>query len=131
MTKKAKPISKHLDAIHGNALDLASDNDRAWFKRHPDRTYRFREAVHPYEFNGPIEPAPDGMRWRVIVAEIEHGVRVRCPVALVAQLSTDGFDDSQLADIFKQVSLPKVVRAATRRAKMKVAITTTNTEQKR
>jgi hypothetical protein len=69
------------DAIHGDAVNLACEDDRLWFDWNSDHDYRFREVVLG-EF-AELGPLPHGMVWRVLVIQINHEVRGRSP--LVAQ----------------------------------------------
>jgi hypothetical protein len=108
------------DASCGNATDLACEDDRLWFDWNSDRDYRLRVVV-PGEFDGP-GASPHGTIWRALVAQINHEVRVRTPVALPMNLPIDGYDDDSLAQMFKQAArenVQKVARAAKRRTRMK------------
>ena len=66
--------------------DAASEDDRRWFLRNPNREYRvrpYREGeLHPLT----LDPPPDGHSWRIITRQIAQGVR--CRVALTAPIGT-------------------------------------------
>lgn len=62
-----------------NILDYQTADAR-WFKRHPNRQYRFRKAyvAEPFAPPGyPVPAAPPGFFVSVIVAQIKPGVRTR------------------------------------------------------
>jgi hypothetical protein len=107
------------DAIHTNAGDLACEDDRIWFDRNSSRDYRLREIV-PHELDGLSAP-PQGTVWKVLVAQINHEIRVRTPVAHSLEF-TDDADDDYLGQIFK-ITAPKnvlkVAKAAKRLAETK------------
>jgi hypothetical protein len=101
-------------AIHGKAIDEASEGDRIWFEQNPGRRYRLRNFIQ-FENNGPHELPPFGTTWRVVVTLIREGVRFRMPVALPADLPNEGATDEHLAAIVDQAAPPdfkKVLKAA-------------------
>lgn len=62
-----------------NILDYQAADAR-WFRRHPDRQYRFRKAYigEPFAPHGhPVTPVPAGFFESVIVAQIKPGFRTR------------------------------------------------------
>jgi hypothetical protein len=86
---------------------LRSDDDRAWFRRYPGRSYRVRQA-YPDE-------APDHLTgvW-VIVRQVTPGLRVRAVVGL----DTDARPDENEANarrLFEQAAgigdARKIIRA--------------------
>ena len=85
------------------AVEQAKEIDRRWFEDHPGRTIRIRDAL-PYEFNQPLPQARPGFTWRVIVKEVEAGVRVRSPVAARTALQNDDASEADLKRIFDEVS---------------------------
>ena len=108
------------DAIHGEAIDAACEDDRLWFDWNLSRDYRLREVL-PSEF-AELGALPDGMVWRVLVVRISHEIRVRTPVAHPIDLPTEGADDDYLAQIFKQAApenVQKIARASKRRPQTK------------
>jgi hypothetical protein len=101
---------------HGNAVDVACEDDRLWFDWNSNRDYRLREVL-PDEF-AKLGVLPHGMAWRVLVIQINREVRVRTPIAHPIEIPTEGADDDYLAQIFKQAapeSVQKIARAAKRR----------------
>ena len=90
-------------AIHGKAIDGASENDRVWFEQNPDRVHRLRDMI-PFENNGPIELPPYGMAWKIIVTQVKSGMRFRALVVLPEEWTNEGFDDRGIAEIFKKVA---------------------------
>jgi hypothetical protein len=108
------------DAIHGDAVNLACEDDRLWFDWNSDRDYRLREVVLG-EF-AELGPLPHGMAWRVLVVQINHEVRVRTPVGHPVNLPIESADDDYLVEIFKQSApenVQKMARAAKRRKQTK------------
>jgi hypothetical protein len=77
--------------------------DREWFEGHPGRTIRIRDAL-PYEFDQPLRQAKPGFSWRVIVKEMEAGVRARSPVAVRSELRNEDAREADLERIFREVS---------------------------
>ncbi len=55
-------------------VDIASEDDRRWFEAHPQEKWRIREIIAG-EF-GPCQPKA----LRVLVMQIEPGVRMRGPI---------------------------------------------------
>jgi hypothetical protein len=108
-------------AIHSKAIDFAREGDRIWFERNPRRLHRLRDLI-PFENNGPMELPPYGMTWRVIVTQINSGMRFKLPVALPEDLPNEGFDDKRIAEIFKKVATPEatnMLKAAMKHLKKK------------
>jgi hypothetical protein len=106
-------------AIHGKAIDLASEGDRVWFEQNPDRMHRLRDMI-PFENNGPTELPPFGMTWRIIVTQIKSGMRFRMLVALPEDLSNEGVDDQYLAEIVEKIApseVKKILKAAVKERK--------------
>jgi hypothetical protein len=67
------------DTIDGAAMDAASEADRRWFARRPDRRTRIRPFM-PGEV--PVLEMAGDMRMFVIVRQVTPGVRVRVPIRL-------------------------------------------------
>jgi hypothetical protein len=114
-------ISNPPNAIHSKAIDLAREGDRGWFEQNPDRLHRLRDMI-PFENNSPIGLLPYGMTWRIIVTQINSGMRFRLPVPLPKDLPNEGFDDKRIAEIFEKVAPPeakKMLMAAMRDRKKK------------
>ena len=84
------------NAIHGKAIDLASEGDRVWFEQNPDRLLRLRDMT-PFENNGPMELPPHGMTWQVIVLQIKRGMRYRLLLALPEDPANEDADDERHA----------------------------------
>lgn len=104
------------DAIHGKAIDLATEGDRVWFEQNPDRLHRLRDVM-PFENNGPVELPPDGMTWKVIVTQIKSGMRFRMLVEMPDDLPNEGVDDKHLTEIIKKAAPPefkRILKAATK-----------------
>ena len=97
-------------AIHENAVERASDDDKVWFRENPGRNFRIRDLMS-YEFNEKIKPPPDGYTWRTIIAQVSEGIRMRQPVALPKEVPNEGAQDENLVRIFDQVA-PKQFREA-------------------
>jgi hypothetical protein len=109
------------NAIHGKAIDLASEGDRVWFEQNPDRLLRLRDMT-PFENNGPMELPPHGMTWQVIVLQIKRGMRYRLLLALPEDPANEDADDERLAEIVKKVAPPfvkKTLKAAMKHSKKK------------
>jgi hypothetical protein len=105
-------------AIHSNALDRACDSDKNWFEAHPERIFRVR-APMPYECNGPLEAANDGMSWWVLIAQIAPGFRLRMLVAVPSDSCPDEADDQELASMLMPLvprGLRKLLKSKLRKA---------------
>ena len=89
--------------LFGKAIDRACEADRLWFERHAHRQFRLRNVV-PWEFNGPIEEAPPGKAWRVLVAQLKPGVRARSLLAVAAETSNESVQDHQLRPLFEDLT---------------------------
>src|SRR5271169_4451590 len=91
------------DAIHGKAIDLASEGDRVWFEQNPDRLHRLRDTI-AFENNGPMELPAHGMTWKILVTQVKSGMRFRMLIAMPEGQPNEDDDDQHLADIFKKVA---------------------------
>jgi len=96
------------------APDLTGQADQAWFDAHPDRDFRLRDPA-VLEFKDPLGEAGDGFSWRVLVARLEGGSRLRLPVSLAWDLHNDHAKERHLALLFEQVA-PDQAKALRRKA---------------
>lgn len=102
-------------AIHSKAIDQACDDDRAWFKKNPERRYRLRAPV-AFEFNRQLGVAEQGLKWMVLVARATEIFRLRHPICVSAALQTEDASEVLLAQMFQRVTPPEL-KAAFARAK--------------
>jgi hypothetical protein len=100
--KYPKPVNAFSDKA-GEPGEPAAETDRAWFERHPERVHRLRNLV-PFESREPLGLPPLGMTWRILVTRVETGGRLRLPVPLPENVSSEDADDQQLALIFDQIA---------------------------
>ena len=98
------PVGAQYDEA-GEPGESASETDRFWFERHPQRVHRLRRLV-PFESMEPLGLPPLGMTWRILVTRVEAGGRLRLPVPLPRNVSNEDADDQQLASIFDQIAPP-------------------------
>jgi hypothetical protein len=61
------------------------DDDREWFKIHPERSHRVR-LPHPDEGGKELGPVPDGHVLIVIVRQVQPGIRMKNAFYLEAEL---------------------------------------------
>ena len=85
------------------AVDPTAAADQACFEAHPDRAFHLRDPA-PLEFRDPLGEPGDGFSWRVLVARLPDGGRLRLPVSLAWDLHNDHAKDPHLAMIFDQVA---------------------------
>lgn len=104
--KDPHPVSAFYDKA-GKLGELASETDRVWFERNPERVHRLRGLV-PFESVEPLGLPPLGMTWRILVTRVEANGRLRLPVPLPRSVSNDDADDQQLAFIFDQIAPPNL-----------------------
>jgi hypothetical protein len=88
---------------HQQAVALATEADRVWFEQNAGREFRLRDPM-ALEFNGPLGAPGRGFTWRVLVARLKDGARLRFPVSLTVDLHNDGAKDGHLAILFEQVA---------------------------
>ena len=92
------------DRSEENAANPASDIDRVWFEKHPDRVHRLRNLI-PFESKDPQGLPPLGMSWRILVTRTVGGGRLRLPVPLPMDVANESVDDDgQLAQIFDRIA---------------------------
>ena len=84
------------------AKDPAAEADRAWFEAQADRRFRLRDPA-PLEFKDPL----GGFSWRVLVARLPDGGRLRLPVSLSWELHNDHAKDQHLRILFDQIAPPE------------------------
>ena len=99
--------------------DPTAQADQAWFEAHPERNFLLRDPA-PLEFREPLGEAGDGFSWRVLVARLDGGSRLRLPVSLAWDLHNDHARDSHLALLFDQVA-PDQARAMYAKARLSSA----------
>jgi hypothetical protein len=81
-----------------DACNLASEHDRQWFERHPDRQYRIRFMM-PDELPG-LEADPDFYTF-VAVGQAMPGRRLR---VAFASASIGEFDETTAREMFEAVA---------------------------
>ncbi len=91
------------------AADPTAADDLAWFAAKTDRAFRLRDPA-PLEF-GPLGDPGDGFSWRVLVARLPDGGRLRLPISLAWDLHNDHAKDQHLSMLFEQVA-PAEAKAA-------------------
>jgi hypothetical protein len=69
-------------------------------------TFRLRDPA-PLEFKDPLGDPGDGFSWRVLVAKLADGGRLKLPVSLAWDLHNDHAKDTHLKMIFDQVAPDK------------------------
>jgi len=84
------------------AADPTAAEDLAWFAAKADRAFRLRDPG-PLEF-GPLGDPGDGFSWRVLVARLPDGGRLRLPISLAWDLHNDHAKDQHLSMLFDQVA---------------------------
>jgi hypothetical protein len=106
-------VSAFYDKV-GEPGEPASDTDRVWFERHPERVHRLRSLV-PFESMQPLGLPPLEMTWRILVTRVAAGGRLRLPVPLPRNVSNEDADDQRLALIFDHIAPPDLrkIRAIT------------------
>jgi hypothetical protein len=67
------------------ALEAASEDDRAWFEAHPERSYRVRPHISGEWPDGALNRLPQGQGWYTVVHQVSPGVRMRLPISLHAE----------------------------------------------
>ena len=105
--------------LSGPTPDPIAEADRAWFEARLERWFRLRDPA-PLEFRDPLGDPGDGFSWRVLVARLDDGTRLRLPVSLAWDLHNDHVRDSHLALIFDQIA-PESAKALRARADGKPA----------
>jgi len=99
----------HQDRPNDKAADPASDVDRVWFDKNPDRVHRLRNLI-PFESKEPLGLPPLGMTWRILVTRTVGGGRLRLPVLLPTDVANETVDDDQqLALMFDRIAPPNAV----------------------
>jgi hypothetical protein len=88
------------------APDPIAQADLAWFDAHEGRAFRLRDPA-PLEFKDPLGEPGEGFSWRVLVARLAGGDRLRLPVSLAWDLHNDHAKDTHLALLFDQVAPEK------------------------
>lgn len=83
--------------------DPTAEADRAWFDAHPERRFRLRDPA-PVEFKEPLGEPGEGFSWRVLIARLSGGGRLRLPVSLSWELHNDHAKDQHLQILFDQVA---------------------------
>lgn len=86
--------------------DPTAEADRAWFEAHPERRFRLRDPA-PVEFKDPLGDPGEGFSWRVLIASLPDGGRLRLPVSLSWELHNDHAKDQHLQILFDQVAPPE------------------------
>jgi hypothetical protein len=85
-----------LDQLTDAELAAGSDDDRQWFKDHPQRNYRLR---------APTAAERLGEDAAVLVCQKRPGVRMRTSITLAAPLAMyNCADDAWLANAWKQLT---------------------------
>lgn len=87
-------------------VDPIAQADIAWFEAHEGRAFRLRDPA-PLEFKEPLGDPGDGFSWRVLVARLADGGRLKLPVSLAWDLHNDHAKDQHLRMIFDQVAPEK------------------------
>jgi len=88
------------------AKDPTAEADRAWFEANPERQFRLRDPA-PVEFKDPLGDPGEGFSWRVLIARLPDGGRLRLPVSLSWELHNDHAKDQHLRILFDQVAPPE------------------------
>lgn len=78
----------------------ASDDDRAWFIRHPKRQYRLR-AAYPEEIPDNVPRPPAG--WRICVHQLRPGIRFRAPVVALF-LAREDASEAEARAVFQSLT---------------------------
>lgn len=86
--------------------DPTVEADRAWFEANPERLFRLRDPA-PVEFKDPLGDPGEGFSWRVLIARLPDGGRLRLPVSLAWELHNDHAKDQHLKILFEQVAPPE------------------------
>lgn len=92
--------------IISKAPDPAAEADRAWFEANAERRFRLRDPA-PLEFKDPLGDAGEGFSWRVLVARLPDGGRLRLPISLSWELHNDHAKDQHLKILFDQIAPPE------------------------
>ncbi|HJV41349.1 hypothetical protein [Caulobacter sp.] len=92
--------------IISKAPDPAAEDDRAWFEANAERRFRLRDPA-PLEFKDPLGDAGEGFSWRVLVARLPDGGRLRLPISLSWELHNDHAKDQHLKILFDQIAPPE------------------------
>jgi hypothetical protein len=71
-----------------NAVEAASEADRAWFAAHPHRSFRIRLHLEGEWPHGSLEQPPPGWRWFTVVRQLAPGVRMRRPFPMEGEPGT-------------------------------------------
>jgi hypothetical protein len=87
-------------------LNPITQADIAWFEAHEGRVFHLRDPA-PLEFKEPLGDPGDGFSWRVLVAKLSDGGRLKLPVSLAWDLHNDHAKDQHLKLIFDQVAPDK------------------------
>ena len=95
-------VSAFYDKV-GEPGEPASDTDRVWFERHPERVHRLRSLV-PFESMEPLGLPPLEMTWRILVTQVAACGRLRLPVPLPSYVSNEDADDQELGLIFDKIA---------------------------
>lgn len=86
--------------------DPTAEADRAWFEANPERQFRLRDPAL-VEFKDPLGDPGEGFSWRVLIARLPDGGRLRLPVSLSWELQNDHAKDQHLRILFDQVAPPE------------------------
>ena len=89
--------------IISKATDPVAEADRAWFEANAERRFRLRDPA-PLEFKDPLGDPGDGFSWRVLVALLPDGGRLRLPASLSWELHNDHAKDQHLRILFDQIA---------------------------
>jgi hypothetical protein len=74
-----------------DAIERVSEGDRKWFEANPGRQFRVRPVDHATEI-APGDAYYPGAR--TVVAQIEEGVRLRCPFGRVSETLREDTDEN-------------------------------------
>ena len=94
----------------GKFVDRATEADRVFFERRPDRMHRVRFS-HQAEIrqneiiDGKPETVPPGFRWFTVVRNVYPGARIRLYVMNLEDAETD-LDEATAREIFEWAETP-------------------------
>ena len=88
----------------GPGVDVASEDDAAWFEANADRVFRLRNRIGGEYEAHQVDLPPPGMTPRTLVVQAQPGVRIRMPVSAYANVSNDGTSDAELFVFFEEVA---------------------------
>jgi hypothetical protein len=111
----------------GAHVDEATNGDRIYFERHPERRHRIRlshlcEIAQNEILAGRSWALPDGMGWFTVVKNIVPGARSRLWTAWHDDAQTDEVDEDSAREVYEILETPNawtfeqaVLRAKARR----------------